>query len=89
MKRIIISFVLLTMLWDTSAYTSRDHIQNRVGFKQLKTMLVTGQAWNPYPAYQDRAGWDAMTGEHKTEIISYGEQLLDYKWQVVRATDYI
>ena len=89
MKRVIFSFLLLAVLWNASAYVPRDHIQNRVGFKQLKTMLVTGQAWNPYPAYQDRAGWDAMTGDHKAEIISYGEQFLDYQWKVVKATDYI
>ena len=89
MKRVIFSFLLLAVLWNASAYVPRDHIQNRVGFKQLKTMLVTGQAWNPYPAYHDRAGWDAMTGDHKAEIISYGEQFLDYQWKVVKATDYI
>lgn len=89
MKRIILSLLLISLIGPVSAYTSRDHIQNRVGYKQLKTMLVKDQAWNPYPAYEDRAGWDSMTGEHKAEIVSYGEELLGYTWQVVRATDYI
>ena len=73
MKRIIFSLLLISVLWDASAYVGRDHIQNRIGYKQLKKVLVKDQAWNPYPGYADRAGWDAMTGEHKPEIISYGE----------------
>ena len=89
MKRIIFSLLLISVLWDASAYVGRDHIQNRIGYKQLKKVLVKDQAWNPYPGYADRAGWDAMTGEHKAEIISYGEGYLDYRWQVVKATDYI
>lgn len=89
MKRIFNILLMLSLTMTASAYVSRDHIQNRIGYKQLKKILVLDRAWNPYPAYEDREGWDRMTGEHKAEIISYGEELLSYRWQVVKATDYI
>ncbi len=47
------------------------------------------QKWVPYPAYTDRAGWDHLLGVNKSELIKLGEEKLDYKWQVVTASDYI
>ncbi|RGM49103.1 heparinase [Bacteroides sp. OM08-11] len=73
------------------AYTERDMLQKAVGSEeQLKQILMKNQSWIPYPAYNDRAGWDALLGEkYKTALIREGEKLLNYEWLLVRATDYL
>ncbi len=55
----------------------------------LKESLVMNQKWVPYPSYSDRAGWDAMLGEYKPQLIALGEKHLDFDWLVLRATDYL
>lgn len=47
------------------------------------------QQWVKYPAYTDRAGWDALFGMYKDTYIQRGNGLIDYQWQVVKATDYL
>ena len=47
-------------------------------------------AWVPYPAYSDREGWNSLLNdEDRQTLINAGEKMLDYKWQVIRATDYL
>ena len=89
MKRIItfISFVLCSVC--AFCYTERNLLEKQATLEQLKGMLVMNQEWVTYPAYNDRAGWDAFLGEYKEHYIRRGERRLDYKWQVVRATDYL
>ena len=67
----------------------RNLIQKRYTFDQVKAALVMDQKWVPYPAYADRAGWDALIGSHKETLIKQGEQFLDYEWKVVKAMDYM
>ena len=55
----------------------------------MQSTLLLNQKWVPYPAYADRAGWDQFLGTNKTSLIAQGEKKLDYKWQVVQATDYL
>ena len=89
MKRIItfISFVLCSVC--AFCYTERNLLEKQATLEQLKGMLIMNQEWVTYPAYNDRAGWDAFLGEYKEHYIRRGERRLDYKWQVVRATDYL
>ena len=87
--RISLVFCLLFMLTiSVRAYTERDMLQKAVGSEeQLKQILMKNQSWIPYPAYNDRAGWDALLGEkYKTALIREGEKLLNYEWLLVRAT---
>lgn len=82
------------LLWisasSVQAYTERNLLQNTVTIDQLKDVLVMNQAWVPYPAYTDRAGWSALLNEQdKQKLIAAGEKMLDYQWQVIRATDYL
>lgn len=72
------------------AYTERNLLQNSVTKEQLKEALVMNGAWVPYPAYSDREGWNSLlNGEDRQTLINAGEKMLDYKWQVIRATDYL
>lgn len=72
------------------AYTERNLLQNSVTKEQLKEALVMNGAWVPYPAYTDREGWNSLLNdEDRQTLINAGEKMLDYKWQVIRATDYL
>lgn len=72
------------------AYTERNLLQNSVTKEQLKEALVMNGAWVPYPAYTDREGWNSLLNdEDRQTLIKAGEKMLDYKWQVIRATDYL
>ena len=89
--RLVISCCLMWMFtFSAQAYTERNLLQNSVTFEQLKEALVMNQAWVPYPSYDDRAGWEALLSQADREkLIRAGEELLDYRWQVIRATDYL
>ena len=72
------------------AYTERNLLQNSVTKEQLKEALVMNGAWVPYPAYSNREGWNSLLNdEDRQTLINTGEKMLDYKWQVIRATDYL
>ena len=72
------------------AYTERNLLQKTVTKEQLKEALVMNQAWVPYPAYADRAGWEALLDkEDRQKLIRAGERMLKYEWKVIRATDYL
>ena len=91
MKKLSI-ILTLAMLWTTIGAretVQRNLLQKRYSFDQVKAALVLDQKWVPYPAYADRAGWDALTGSHKAEIIERGEKYLDFEWKVVKAMDYL
>lgn len=89
MKKLCTLFCL--MLWTNImfGYTERDFLQKQADIDKLKEVLIPDQGWVPYPAYQDRQGWDAFLGNYKDEYIRRGEKLLDYSWKVVKATDYL
>lgn len=89
--RIFISFCLLFMAGISAhAYTERNLLQKAAGSEeQLKEALVMDQKWVPYPAYNDRAGWNELLGTNKESLIRAGEKMLNYEWKVIRATDYL
>ena len=47
------------------------------------------QAWVPYPAYTDRAGWDSLMGANKLRLIAAVEKVLVYKWNLIPASAYL
>ena len=91
LQRVCTVCCLLILFVSTSyAYTERNLLQNSVTKEQLKETLVMNGAWIPYPAYTDREGWNSLLNEEDRQtLINAGEKMLDYKWQVIRATDYL
>ncbi|WP_300796085.1 heparinase II/III-family protein [uncultured Bacteroides sp.] len=74
--------ILLMFTTTSFAYTERNLLQNSVTKEQLKEA--------PYPAYTDREGWNSLLNdEDRQTLIRAGERMLDYRWQVIRATDYL
>ncbi|MBQ9889483.1 MAG: heparinase II/III family protein [Bacteroidales bacterium] len=90
MKRFTIIALLLSFaLSYARAYEERNIFMNSATPQEVKESLVMDQKWVKYPAYTDRAGWDAIFGQYKDHYITAGEKLLDFEWKVVRATDYL
>ena len=91
LQRVCTVCCLLILFVSTSyAYTERNLLQNSVTKEQLKEALVMNGAWVPYPAYSDREGWNSLLNEEDRQtLINAGEKILDYQWQVIRATDYL
>ena len=82
--------ILLMFTTTSFAYTERNLLQNSVTKEQLKEALIMNGEWVPYPAYSDREGWNSLLNdEDRQTLINAGEKMLDYKWQVIRATDYL
>ena len=82
--------LLLMLTTTTFAYTERNLLQNSVTKEQLKEALIMNGEWVPYPAYSNREGWNSLLNdEDRQTLINAGEKMLDYKWQVIRATDYL
>lgn len=71
------------------AFSQRDLLQKEADINRLKEVLVMNQKWVTYPAYNDRAGWDALFGSSKDLYIRRGESRLSYSWKVIKATDYL
>ncbi len=91
MKQRILSLLglLLLVALPSKAYEERNLLQHAATVEQIKESLVMNQQWVPYPAYQDRQGWDQFLGSHKDGIIRDGEKYLGFTWKVVKATDYM
>lgn len=89
MRTIFLSIISFTISLAVHAYEKRDLLQKSFNEESLKNTLILNQKWVNYPDYNDRVGWDALTGSLKQEIISRGEIELDYDWKVIKATDYI
>lgn len=82
--------ILLMLTTTMFAYTERNLLQNSVTKEQLKEALIMNGEWVPYPAYSDREGWNSLLNdEDRQTLINAGEKMLDYRWQVIRATDYL
>lgn len=82
--------ILLMLTTTMFAYTERNLLQNSVTKEQLKEALIMNGEWVPYPAYSDREGWNSLLNdEDRQTLINTGEKMLDYRWQVIRATDYL
>lgn len=89
MKRLILTLATVAVASGAYAYTERNLIASKASKDDLKQMLVTDQKWVPYPAYADRAGWDALLGSKKDYYIKRGEKALKHDWPRVKATDYL
>lgn len=88
--RIALTFLFAGFSLFTYAFTERNLLQKAVvSSDSLKRILIYDQQWMPYPGYADREGWDNFWGGRKEHYIRQGEENIDYKWQIILATDYL
>lgn len=93
MRNIFIILFITALLYpivDAKGYTDRNLLQKKIGnIESLKDMIFSDQQWVKYPDYKNRQEWENFLGEYKEEYIKKGEALLDYKWNIITATDYL
>lgn len=94
MKNISIKLILLVwclaLQFPVFGFTQRNLLQKAgVSVDSLKKVLIVDYSWVPCPDYDDRDGWDNFLGDKKEYCIGQGEECLDYKWQIILATDYL
>lgn len=85
----LIVSLLICITIDAAAFDPRNLLQKKATVNELLSMLSNKSEWIKYPAYQDRKGWDAYTGNLKLKLIQDGEKNLNYTWKVIKATDYL
>lgn len=79
----------LLLLPASAGAVERNYLTSQFTEEEVSAALVRGQAWVPFPAYADRAGWDSLTSTRKETLVKRGEKRLDYRWQMNVATDYL
>ena len=82
--------IVCLLLWTVAhlhAYEKRDLLQKEADFEKVKSALIMGQKWVPYPDYSDRAGWDKFLGDYKEDYIRKGNRLSGI-WTERKPDDY-
>ena len=87
--RLIIPVIILLAASLHGNAAERNMLQSAATESQIRSSVVCGRTWVPYPSYADRKGWDGMTGSNRQELIRRGEAYLEYEWKTIRATDYL
>ena len=54
----------------------------------IKEIIVTKE-FKPFPAYEDRTGWEAIPNETRSFFINRGYELKGKKWENIPATDWL
>jgi len=89
MRRIFLMLLVALFSLAVKAEEPRNLLQKKATLAQVKANLLPKENWIKYPAYKNRAGWDAFTGSLKENLIKDGEANLSYQWKVVTASDYL
>lgn len=89
MKQLLIILLVIAVGMNVNAYEHKDLLHKKADITKLSSLLILNQKWVPYPSYNDRKGWDELTGNNKDAIIHNGENVLNYEWKVITATDYL
>ena len=89
MKRILLALAVFAATLSVHAYEKRDLLEKAATEAEVRSSLVMDQKWVPYPAYADRSGWASLLGDYRDDIIKAGEKCLGYKWEVVKASQYL
>lgn len=86
--RLITAVALLCLTSIVFAQQPRHLLQN--AWKAIDASMVQPEKACNYPAYSDRAGWNALMSDGVGETyIKNAERYLDYVWQGINATDYL
>ena len=65
----------------------RSLLEKNITPQQLSVVLAKGTEWVKFPAYTDRAAWEALPQTVRAELIRYGEEALKCDWPTVKASE--
>ncbi len=90
MKILNITLILLFISSFTiKAHEYRNLLQSKGTINELKQSLLPTKDWVPFPDYNNREEWQKIFGKNSKDIINKGIKLLNYKWKVVTAGNYL
>ncbi len=89
MKKVNIVLLLLAFSIHGFSMEKRDILQKEAVSVGLEGVLINNFSELNFPSYQDRAFWEALPDDFKTQYIAAAESMLDYNWEHVKATDYL
>lgn len=84
----ILLFILLQLSFDGMANSPRNLLQKRASLSDVRKLVSIDKAWVPYPRYLEREKWNTLMGTFSAEYVNRGEGYLDYRWQLIKASDY-
>ena len=88
--RCLKAIYLLLLLTTTFALAqSKRNLLTSYNIDFVQKHIPAATEWVKFPAYNDRAKWEAIPSTYRTKLISEGESALGYKWQVVPASAYL
>ena len=90
MKQIIITLLIAFTAINVQARKDRNVYYNAYqSLENKEELFKVGGDWFPYPEYKDREAWDALTGEHKADILKQARKYLKYEWKITPASAYL
>lgn len=93
MKKIFLlglAFVFMMLLpFSAFAYQKKDLLKQLGDKDKVKSALIMKRQWVNYPSYYDREAWAKLLNGLDASIIKDGEDMLDFQWKVVTASDYL
>jgi len=94
MKRILLIAAILSVAAVSSRGQSsvppRTHTACRDALAASGTdCFKTGGGWMPFPAYSDRAGWEALMGDKADGYVKNAERYINYRWKAIPLTAYL
>jgi Heparinase II/III-like protein len=57
--------------------------------EKLKEVLIPQSKYRPYPTIHDRAAWEGLRAETRSNLLAGGEKYLGYKWPEMPATVFL
>lgn len=78
-------FVLMSIVWASSVFAQPNLLQNKFTSEQLASMVVSADAWQPFPKASDRAAWAALPEDFRKRVVKRGESALDFEWPALPA----
>lgn len=90
-------YVLLTLFFiHNVAYTQnklryfhRDFLSGSCTEQELETWLPSGDALSLYPRYSDRTSWSVLNDSIKENLLTLGNERLEYSWPGIPAKTYL
>ncbi len=86
--RVVLLMVAVFFLQNTYS-VERNTLSRSITRQELFNVLDKGTEWVDFPAYSDRGKWESIDPEIRKQIIERGEKSLTFKWDIIKATDYI
>jgi hypothetical protein len=54
--------------------------------RKIGEVLIEREPWRPWPSWSDRAAWDGLPAQVRSELVANGEEYLGYDWPALPAT---